>query len=85
MHWKPGDIALCIRSGKKTRSGRTYVVADAHPKGTPSPHYPSAILGCDALSFLDLPPTWNCRAERFIKIDPENLIDVELQKEVTHK
>lgn len=65
MNWKPGDIALCIVSGPrtKTRSGSYYTVSEVMPN-------------CLNFLELDLPPTLRCCPRRFIRIDPEILTEV---------
>ena len=72
MNWNPGDKALCIKSGTRTKAGLTYTVASVHPRGSMS-------LGqyfwplVDGLRFAEdvhpnLASVSNHR--RFIKVDP---------------
>lgn len=72
--WKPGDLALCVKSGPGTESGRIYTVADVCEPGafTDTGAYNS--FGCLALRFTEIdyaaiPHCWSS-CTRFRKIRP---------------
>lgn len=71
--WQPGDLALCVKSGVRTRAGAVYTVADLTPPGGYSPADHSVNM-TDVVSLrfreIDHPPRAWANSKRFRKVTP---------------